>query len=466
MNDDHLGQGVLGTFNRKEADLASSYHHLLQSDRDLARSTHEAMLRAHRERDIIFQGRLICNVLRPRFISDDRVNELSRVSSILAAIFERAGDFLLSSDSMLDLVFASEEERRIWEIDPGFPGFTHTSRLDAFMVGEEPRFVEYNAESPAGIGYTDCLSEVFLQLPAMRKWHLIDRADRFDGRQQLLDTMLWAHQQWGGSDTPTMAIIDWEDVMTARDFELCADVFRAQGVPTVICDPRRLEYRHGTLWLGEDKISIVYRRCLLHELLDHAAEAQALLQAYRDGAVCMVNTPRSKMLHKKSVMALLSDHAFGLELNEEELDVVDRTVPWTRLLIESTTSFHGETVKLAKLLLDQRERFVLKPVDDYGGRGVVLGWETTPEDWARAIEASMGAPYVVQERVDQPQAKFPMWQDDDLVIEPMLLDTNPLLFRGQMGSILTRISGSALLNVSAGTGSTTPTFVVKDEENE
>jgi hypothetical protein len=159
------------------------------------------------------------------------------------------------------------------------------------MVGEEPRFVEYNAESPAGIGYTDCLSEVFLQLPAMRKWHLIDRADRFDGRQQLLDTMLWAHQQWGGSDTPTMAIIDWEDVMTARDFELCADVFRAQGVPTVICDPRRLEYRHGTLWLGEDKISIVYRRCLLHELLDHAAEAQALLQAYRDGAVCMVNTP-------------------------------------------------------------------------------------------------------------------------------------------------------------------------------
>jgi len=182
--------------------------------------------------------------------------------------------------------------------------------------------------------------------------------------------------------------------------------------------------------------------------------------------VCMVNTPRSKMLHKKSVMALLSDHAFGLALNEEELDIVDRTVPWTRLLIESTTSFHGETVNLARLLLDQRERFVLKPVDDYGGRGVVLGWETSLDEWARVIEASMGAPYVVQERVDQPEAKFPMWQDDNLVIEPMLLDTNPLLFRGQMGSILTRVSGSALLNVSAGTGSTTPTFVVKDEENE
>jgi hypothetical protein len=90
-------------------------------------------------------------------------------------------------------------------------------------------------------------------------------------------------------------------------------------------------------------------------------------------------------------MALLSDHAFGLELNEEELDVVDRTVPWTRLLIESTTSFHGETVKLAAAARPARA-IRAEARGRLWGRGVVLGWETTPEDWARAIEASMGAP--------------------------------------------------------------------------
>ena len=40
-------------------------------------------------------------------------------------------------------------------IDPGYSGFTMTSRLDSFMVGDLPRFVEYNAESPAGIGFCD-----------------------------------------------------------------------------------------------------------------------------------------------------------------------------------------------------------------------------------------------------------------------------------------------------------------------
>jgi hypothetical protein len=61
-----------------------------------------------------------------------------------------------------------------------------------------------------------------------------------------------------------------------------------------------------------------------------------------------------------------------------------------------------------------------------------------------------------------PEEPFPVWQDDRLAYVNLLLDTDPLLFRGAMGSILTRLSGSALLNVSAGTGSSVPTFVVEE----
>ena len=61
------------------------------------------------------------------------------------------------------------------------------------------------------------------------------------------------------------------------------------------------------------------------------------------------------------------------------------------------------------------------------------------------------------------QGEFPVWEDGGLRILPLLVDTNPLLFRGEMGGILTRTSSSALLNVSAGTGSAAPTFVVPEE---
>ena len=435
---------------------------MLRAEPELARQTYQALVEANHAGRLLMGDRLLCSVLRPRFITQSGVDELARVSRILADVFERAGDRLLASSGSLDLIGASDEERAIWELDPGYPGFTLTSRLDSFMVGEEPRFVEYNAESPAGIGFCDCLADVFETLPGMRRWESEHEVRRFYGRQALYETLLWAYRAWGGRDTPTIAVVDWEDVLTRRDFELCAEVFEQRGLRTFITDPRRLDYRAGRLRLGNETITLVYRRVLLHELLDKSSEVGPLLQAYRDGAVCMVNSPRSKLLHKKAVLALLSEGRLGLELTAEEQATIEATIPWTRLVAMGESTHDGVRVELVRFVLAEQPRLVLKPSDDYGGRGVVLGWEVSPGEWERALEVALSQPYVVQERVPVPQAEFPTWDDNHLELAPFLLDTDPLLFRGELGSLLTRISGSALLNVSAGAGSTTPTFMIEE----
>ncbi len=461
MTHHHLEQE---TSSAAEAALAASYIDMLRADPALARETHEALVQAHLDLNLRFDTRLLCNVLRPRFISAERAARLERDSGIVAGVMERAGDVLLGNDRMLDLVWATDAERELWAIDPGYPGFTLSSRLDSFMIDGSPKYVEYNAESPASIGFCDILTEVFLALPAVQQWESTHTLEGFDARRRLMETLLWAYGEWGGRATPSIAIVDWETVVTRRDFELCAEYFRRHGIPAVIADPRRFEYRDGKLWLDAKRIDLVYRRVLLHELLDKAAEATPLLRAYRDGAVCMVNSPRSKLLHKKAVLALLSEHALDLELSGEERTVIDRTIPWTRRLRTGETTYSGRPVDLPSYSLEHRSELVLKPSDDYGGRGVVLGWETTDEEWGRALAAAMGEPYVVQERVSVPHANFPVWRDDGVDVIDLLVDTDPLLFRGEMGGILTRMSGSALLNVTAGAGSTTPTFLVKDEE--
>jgi hypothetical protein len=457
-------RGASATVHSREADIAASYVRAIRSDIELARGTHEHLVQAHRDQGLELQGRLLCNVLRPRFISADRTAELRRVSRILALLLERAGEYLLSSDALLDLVHASEQEREIWAVDPGYPGLTVTSRLDSFMVGDQPKFVEYNAESPASIGYCDCLTEVFEASPGMRAWVHRGTLQRFNVRRALLDSLVWAYRERGGTGAPVVAIVDWDDVLTKRDFELCAEYFRESSIRTVVTDPRRLTYRGGQVLCGDERITLVYRRVLLHELLERADEAEPLLRAYREGAVCMVNSPRSKLLHKKAVFALLSDEMLGLDITDEERLVVDSTVPWTRLVVEGTTSYEGQSTDLIELLRANQDRFALKPVDDYGGRGVSLGWDTEPEKWQRDIEDALQKHYVVQERVEVPSEEFPTWKDDALEMIPMLVDTDPLLFRGEVGGILTRISGDPLLNVTAGTGSTTPTFVAMGED--
>jgi hypothetical protein len=448
--------------NRAEAEIAASYHAALRDEPSLAARSYQNLVEKHDVHGLRFQERLLCNVLRPRFLSEERLGSLARISEILAALFERAGTHLLTSDASLDLVSASDEEREIWSIDPGYEGHTITSRLDSFMVGETPMFVEYNAESPASIGYCDLLSEIFLDLPVMKAWTSSSTLRRFHARRSLLESLLRAFRSWGGHE-PSMAIVDWQDVATRRDFELCAEYFNQEGVPTVIADPRDFQYRNGHLFHNGTLISLVYRRVLLHELLERKHEAQPLLQAYREGAICLVNNPRSKLLHKKSVFALLSDETVGLTLTEEEREIVQKTIPWTRRMESGETAHRGQTTDLLGLLTRDQDRFALKPVDDYGGRGVVLGWDSSESEWNQAMEEALDQPFVVQEKVPVPEGDFPVMRDGSLEIVPLMIDTDPLLFHGRIGGILTRISGSPMLNVTAGAGSTTPTFVVGGE---
>jgi hypothetical protein len=52
---------------------------------------------------------------------------------------------------------------------------------------------------------------------------------------------------------------------------------------------------------GDFEIDIVYKRLLVNEYLPIMNEHPALLDAYRAGAVCMVNSFRSKLIHKSSL---------------------------------------------------------------------------------------------------------------------------------------------------------------------
>ncbi len=462
MTTHHLDTGP--STSDTEAGYASSYNGLLLANPKLARRTRDALVEAQNAHGLRFNDRLICAVLRPRFFTRSRFQELSRVSGILADIFERVGRQLLASEDLLDLIDASELERELWTIDPGYETFTVTSRLDTFMIGDTPHVVEYNAESPASMGFCDRLTEIFRDVPAMKAWTPSAGMRGLDARHALTEAMVETWETWGGGRTPTIAIVDWEHVPTRRDFDLCAEHFREQGMTAVIADPRNFEYRSGGLWHGDLHIDLVYRRVLLHELLDKEAEAQPLLQAYREGAICMVNSPRSKLLHKKTVMALLSEGAVDIPLTVEEKAVIAKSIPWTRRLVPGQTSHGDRSVELIDYVLSHPDELVLKPSDDYGGRGVILGWDVSRDEWERSIEAAIGQPYVVQERVPVAQAEFPTWGDEGLEIVSLMLDTDPLLFRGQVGGILTRTSGSPLLNVTAGAGSTAPTFLLEDEE--
>ncbi|MBA3694382.1 MAG: hypothetical protein H0W77_13255, partial [Acidobacteria bacterium] len=202
-----------------------------------------------------------------------------------------------------------------------------------------------------------------------------------------------------------------------------------------------------------------------NEYLPIIESAPALLNAYRAGAVCLVNNFRSKIVHKKAIFAVLTNERYAHLFNEAELNAIQAHIPWTRKFREEKTINRNETIELVEWTRANKAKLVLKPNDDYGGHGIYIGWASTDEEWDKAINVALeNGDYLVQERVQTSKEMFPMldaagnWQ----MIE-QLVDLDPLLFNGVVGSAFTRLSSSELANVSSG-GGMVPTFIIREKK--
>ena len=114
---------------------------------------------------------------------------------------------------------------------------------------------------------------------------------------------------------------------------------------------------------------------------------------------------------------------------------------------------------LPRFIRDHRERLVLKPNDEYGGKGVFIGPETDEARWEKALAEALDSSYVVQEKVELARETFPEL-GPALRLRDLVVDLDPFLFNGEVEGFLTRLSGSSLANVTSG-GGQVPGFLVE-----
>jgi uncharacterized circularly permuted ATP-grasp superfamily protein len=343
-------------------------------------------------------------------------------------------------------------------LDPGEPDVVW-SRLDAFVTPEGPRFIEINSDAPAGFGYGDRMARLFQELPLFQ-----DVARRFPlayvaSTPALVEAVLAQHRARRGPGTPRVAIVDFDSVKTRADQELVREAFLEKGIACVLADPRACELRGGRLQAGSFEADVVYRRAVLSELVARAGEVKAFFDAYAAAAAVFVNSFRCRLSEDKALFALVTDEEFAGLLSDEERALVARHLPWTRKLEERKTTHRGRAIDLVPFVLAERERLVLKPAHDYGGRDVLIGSETPAGAWQQAVVRGLGAPLVVQERQSIPEEPFPSFESGTLELAPLKLNANPFYVRGAEVGAVARASRASVINVSAGGGSV-PTFVV------
>jgi glutathionylspermidine synthase len=405
------------------------------------------------EHDVVFNGATIPFVLMPHFVSPGQLRRVKHSVGRLSKVLDRFCDAYPHDPALRRELNLSPEEDSLIRIDPGYPRPMRICRLDAFLQGYDVKFLEFNADSPAGIGYTDILFEglkASIDLPRVRQ--------EFDTAYtpmlpELVATLLEAYGHVRAHHTelparPTLALIDIEGSPAVPEFRIVCAAARAAGIEAIHATLDELAYDGSTLHVDGEPVHLVYRRALLEDL-----DQADLVAAARDGRVCVVNPFRARVANNKKLFSLFQDPRFAHLIQGDEAEVIQETIPWTRTLRPGRVTYGSWTIDLLPFVADNRERLVLKPASSYGGKNVALGMETPSDTWEEIIAAhAEREDFIVQEYVPVPEEMFPTIEDGHVQMRLKRFNINPFGIGGRHAGSITRISDRAVINVSAGGG--------------
>src|SRR6185503_2070154 len=210
-----------------------TYHSLL--DDQLAADTTADMTSRLKARSLYFGERPICTVIRPHFYLLKHWHYFQKETELLLSAFAKAHSACLTDSRLRAQLDLEPYEEALFSLDIGNAVPWTTSRLDSFFIAAENQlhFVEYNAETPAGMGYEDILAETFMELEPMKRFQKYYAVQSMPMLGKLLSALMRGYKDWGGQGMPNIGIIDWKHVPTLNEHVIIGKYFERHGMQAI-----------------------------------------------------------------------------------------------------------------------------------------------------------------------------------------------------------------------------------------
>ncbi len=346
--------------------------------------------------------------------------------------------------------------RKLSGFRPNGGVWTHIVGTDLVRDADGSLYVlEDNARCPSGVSYVLENREAMKRvLPEVFDGSTIAPVEAYPER--LLETLINVAPQ---SDEPTAVLLTPGPYNSAY-FEHC---FLAQRMGIELVSGADLTVQDKVVWMnttrGPRRVDVIYRRIdddfLDPEFFrdDSMLGVSGLMKAYFAGNVTLANAPGNGIADDKAVYAYVPD-MIRFYLNE---DAILNNVP-TYVCSREDERSH---------VLANLDKMVVKPVNESGGYGIVLGPRATKEELAKAADSIKGDP---RNWVAQPMLNLstvPTITSEGLA--PRHVDLRPFILVGRddvfvLPGGLTRVAlvaGSMVVNSSQGGGSK-DTWVLND----
>jgi uncharacterized circularly permuted ATP-grasp superfamily protein len=441
------------------------YHRILESEKFSGNAWVASLEERMRQAHLITAGRAVSPVLRPHFITARQYANLVKASEALYSAIDRTEKLALANPALMTRMQMLPAEKLLASINPGYSFMAVTALLDTHINNGSLHVVSYQADTPAGVIYGEALNNVFYDSEPVREFRKKYKLTKVGGTKPLLQSVLKAFKEFGGkTKQPQIAILEFRQPFQNSDSSeghLLSEFFRREGFQTEVVTPDQLEYRNGKLSKGGFQIDLVYRRVKVSEFLVRFDLNHPLVRAYRERAICVVNSFRSELAQKRAIFDLLTDESLTSSFPSAEKRAIRDFIPWTRVVTPTRTNFREEPVDLLEFIRKNREKLILRPNDNSDERTYV-GTELDEAAWDRAIKVASRGTYVVQEVVPPLVSTFPVNRFGRVEMQELSVDVHPHSFLGKVNGCSTWVKPADARGFSTVNG-LAPTFILEQK---
>jgi hypothetical protein len=360
-------------------------------------------------------GRLM--LARPLFVDHNEItgfaDDLTAVFTLLTSLPARCFD----GDLQRYCAALGMDERLAGLMRLGATGRPELyGRADAYHDGTSFKLLEFNVGSELGGIDAAQVNRAFLNVASFRHFADHHQLAYIDTAAVLANALRNAAHPVTSGGEPVVALLEGRGGLSEHEhvFVAIQEAMRGHGIDLVLGEIDQVRFRNGKVMLDNIPVDVVLRYFAADQLLDHPTgrdTLELLMRVHHTGGTVLFTPLEAGLFASKACLAVLHDPRLRGEFTEAERELVDRIVPWTRLVGGAATN-RDELLDACRA---NRDALVLKPGVGYGGVGVVLGREVSDRVWFQTLIAVKDQDYVVQ-RIVTP-ASEPVCNPDTGVLE-------------------------------------------------
>ncbi|HSH36914.1 circularly permuted type 2 ATP-grasp protein, partial [Schnuerera sp.] len=370
----------------------------------------------------------------PMFFTEEDIETFNRIGRTLMSIANKVTKkYLESSEYRKKFKYPKLLEELILT-DPGYDTNIPIGRFDLFYGGEDIfKFIEVNTDGTSGMNEDNIFSNILLETESMKIMKEKYNISYFELIDSWVDESLKTYSKFNKKvDKPNIAIVDFTETGITAEFETFKKAYIKKGYNAVIADPRDLKYKDGKLYYEDMRIDLIYRRIVTVEFIEKAEEIPDLIEAYKEGAVCVIGSLRSQIMHNKIIFKILHDEETLSFLSEEERQLVENHIPITE-------EFGGDE-RIFEKVLNNKDQYIIKPIDSFASQGVNAGRDFSYEKWEKVLTKCWNKDYLFQEFIDPYTRPFVQFEDGELKVRDFKLNIGVYMYNGRFAGVYTRIS--------------------------